>query len=178
MDIRLLHRVKFAAVGETTAGAIKRHAVRVDYMPEVYNARELADGLPFCGDNPRILLFRARDGALRLASTLRERGFLVEDIPAYETIFEKNAAENVREMISRGEVNFVTFTSASTVKGFINSMAGFHLERSGFYSVCIGEETAAEAKKHGLCAIVSEAATTQSMIERIKAQYRDCVQEK
>ncbi|MCL2602750.1 MAG: uroporphyrinogen-III C-methyltransferase, partial [Treponema sp.] len=100
MDIRLLHRVKFAAVGETTAGAIKRHAVRVDYMPKVYNARELADGLPFCGDNPRTLLFRARNGAPRLASTLRERGFLVEDIPAYETIFEKNAAENVREMIS------------------------------------------------------------------------------
>jgi uroporphyrinogen III methyltransferase/synthase len=176
MDIRSLYRVKFAAIGEKTAEVIKRHAVCVDYMPEIYNARELADGLPLSGDNPGVLLFRARDGTPQLESTLRERGFLVEDLPAYETICEcENAAvENVSEMISRGKVDFVTFTSASIVESFVYSLAGFDFSRAEFYAVCIGQKTAAAAQKHGLSArvIVSEMATAESMIECIKARSR------
>jgi len=126
--------------------------------------------LPFCGGG--VMLFRALGGTPLLASTLRERGFLVDDVPAYETVCEKNAAENIREMINREEINFVTFTSASTVKGFVNSMNGLHWERYGFYSVCIGEETATEAKKYDLRVMISESATTQSMIECIKTHYR------
>jgi len=170
LDIRQLYRVKFAVIGEKTAEVTKRHSVNMDYMPEIYNARELASGLQFCGGG--VMLFRALGGTPLLASTLRERGFLVDDVPAYETVCESPETEHILKKINRGEVDFAAFTSASTVRCFVNSMNGLYWERYGFYSVCIGEETATEAEKHGLRVMISESATTQSMIECIKTHYR------
>jgi uroporphyrinogen III methyltransferase/synthase len=135
----------------------------VDYVPEKFNAKALADGLPQAG---RTLLFRAQDGTPELASSLRTRGFHVDDVAAYKTIRESAGAEDVKAALTRGEFDFVMFTSASTVQGFTSALPGF--DCSGLTAACIGEETAAEARKFHFRILISEKATIESMIELIR----------
>ena len=159
--------VKFAAIGPKTAAAVTDKGMRVDYIPEVFSAKELAAGLPQPG---RTLLFRAEDGAKELAAILRERGFSVDDIAAYGTIRENSCPAHVRESLLRGDFACVTFTSASTVQGFTGSLKG--LDCSGITALCIGAETASEALKHGFRIVVSKSATIESMIEKIREELK------
>ena len=63
----------------------------------------------------------------------------------------------------------MTFTSASTVRGFVQ---GMKLEDySRIRAVCIGEQTAAEAKKYGMQISVSEQASIDSMITCILENF-------
>ena len=165
-DIRLLSPVKIATIGEKTAQAFTECGIIVDYIPTNYNARELGENLP-CTSGDRVLLFRAKDGTPELINTLQKRGFTVKDVPVYKTILEKTDPEQVKQMLDRSDIDFITFTSASTVKGFAAATSDINFDRSGLKVVCIGEETAAEAKKHGYKTIVSKQATIESMIEII-----------
>ena len=59
----------------------------------------------------------------------------------------------------------MVFTSASTVKGFVQSM-----DMDDFHevtAVCIGEKTAKEAGKYQMRTEVSEEATIASLIDKI-----------
>jgi len=167
LDIRSLYGVKFAAVGEKTASAIKERGIRVDFIPEKYSTGELAAGLP---EGKSALLFRAEEGAPELARLLRDRGFSVEDVSAYKTLRENSCPEEVKDMLEGGEFDFVTFTSASTVQGFTASLPGF--DHSKLTAVCIGGETASEARKHGFRILISEKATIDSMIELIREEMK------
>jgi uroporphyrinogen III methyltransferase/synthase len=166
LDIRVLSGVKIAAIGEKTASIFRERGINVDYIPEKYNARELGTGLPYNkGDS--VLLFRAKDGTAKLAATLKERGFSVEDLPVYETVRESNGFEHVKSILERCDADCLTFTSASTVQGFDGAAAGISFDRSGLKAICIGEETAAEAEKRGYNVIISKRATIESMVEAI-----------
>jgi len=166
-DLRALSRVKFAAIGERTAEVLTRYALHADYMPEAYHTQGLAQGLPLSGQS-RVLLFRAQGGSPKLVSILEERGFSVEDIPAYQTTCEAAGAAQICEKITCGQTRFVTFTSPSTVQGFTHALAGVDFAQTGLTAVCIGEETAAAARGLGLEILVSQAATAESMVACIQ----------
>ena len=62
----------------------------------------------------------------------------------------------------------VTFTRASTVKGFVASV-GEDADFSRMVGACIGAQTAAEARKHGIPAAVAREATMDALVELITA---------
>ncbi|MCL2578770.1 MAG: uroporphyrinogen-III C-methyltransferase [Oscillospiraceae bacterium] len=173
IDLRSLAQVKFAAIGSKTAGALAGFGIIADYTPETYSGEALAEGLPLAAGRTRVMLFRAREGAPSIVSTLRERGFEVEDIPAYRTASGTQTACEIRGLVSGGNIRFVTFTSPSTVQGFVGALDGVVLDRAGLTAVCIGEETAAAARRHGLKIEVSKAATSEDMVKRILQSVSD-----
>lgn len=60
----------------------------------------------------------------------------------------------------------VTFTSASTVRGFVGSLPGADLRH--ILGCCIGPKTEAEAKKYGITTVTAQEATIDSLINCIK----------
>ena len=164
IDIRMLCGVKIAAVGNKTALVFENRGINIDYIPDNYNARELGAGLP-C--NNSVLLFRAKDATPELPAALTARGFTVNDVPVYETIRESVTSEKIKKDLECGRIDFVTFTSASTVQGFSAATADLTFDRSRFIAVCIGEETATEARKHSYQVVISKQSTIESMIEEI-----------
>ena len=60
----------------------------------------------------------------------------------------------------------MTFTSASTVRGFVESLPDRDLKN--VLGICIGRQTEAEAKKYGIVTLVSQEATMESLVECIK----------
>ena len=166
VDVRKLYGVKFAAIGQKTAGVLTERGIHADYIPTHYNARELAAGLPY-RENESVLLFRAEEGTPQLSATLREKGFAVEDVAVYKTIRERAGSEHVQKMVEDNAVDCVTFTSVSTVQGFTAAMIDTDMDCTKLTAICIGEETAAEAHKHGFRVVISKQATIESMTEKI-----------
>ena len=172
MDVRNIFcgrtEVKAAAIGTATAKALLRYGIMADLVPEVYSAGELGTKLArTAAEGARILIARAEKGSEELIPPLEEAGLAVEDIALYRTVYEVNPVlrEEVERMIDAGEIDAVTFTSASTVHGFTEAMG--EIDYGKIRAVCIGRQTALAAEQFGMNVEISEQATMDSMVEKI-----------
>lgn len=169
IDIRKLNNLKFAAIGSATQKAIEEKGIIVDLVPETYDGKSLGEALASRimaeneGQEPRslILIPRARIGTDEVIKPLAEAGLHYEDIPVYDTVdgtFSEFAWYD-------DSVNYVAFTSASTVKGFVKMNKD--IDYAAVNAVCIGAQTASEAEKYGMKTYIAEKATIDSLVERI-----------
>ena len=88
-------------------------------------------------------------------------------MPLYETIckLQETLKETIEKQQRQGEIDLVTFTSASTVRGFVQALPG--IDTTKIRAVCIGEQTANEAKRYGMQIQISEEASVESMVLKI-----------
>ncbi len=142
---------------------------------------EMSEAITGSGpDRVRILIPRARIGNRELISELKGRSgesgsdgsgknisMDIADIPTYDTIYASGGAVDAASYVRRGEIDYVVFTSSSTVRGFSEAMKGVDL--SGFLAVCIGKQTKAEADRRGMKTRMSESATIDSLVLEVLA---------
>ena len=169
LDARALSPVKLAAIGPGTARALAAHGLTADCLPPVYDARHLGQHLPAEG---RVLLLRAAEGSPALPAALEERGIPYDDIAVYQTNCALPPDPALRAALAAGELHGAAFTSASTVRGFV-SAAGADADFTGLTGLCIGEQTAAEAAKHGIPVRVAREATIPSLVELAVQTFGD-----
>ena len=160
-DARALSGLTLAAIGPKTAKAMERFGVTADLVPETYDSDHLAKALEAV-EGP-VLLCRASRGSTALPEMLERKGIPFADVPVYDTVYAAPAPQKVDALL--GETLLVTFTSASTVRGFVESLPGRDLKN--VIGCCIGRQTEAEAKKYGLTTVVSQEATMESLVECI-----------
>lgn len=164
MDIRNLVNIKWAAVGPATKDAIESRGILVDYIPEEYNGEALAKGLiSILNKDDNILVFTPEGAAPPCVKALRQEGFNCDSMAVYKTEYEENEEIKLRVQ------DIVAFTSASTVKGFVRTMK--NIDFKTVTAVCIGEQTAEEARKHEMKVAVSEKASIESLTEKITEIY-------
>ena len=70
-------------------------------------------------------------------------------------------------MLQNGEIDAVTFTSASTVRGFVRAMGENETDYGSVRAVCIGEQTARAAAEYGMQIEISDQASMDAMAEKI-----------
>jgi uroporphyrinogen-III synthase len=152
---------RVAAIGPATVQALREHGVEPDLMPAEYVAEAVLDAL---GDvvGCRCLLPRADIAREALATGLTARGAVVEEIAAYRT---RSITERQPDL---GPVDAVTFTSSSTVRGFL---AGGPVP-DGARIVCIGPITARTARECGLVVSgVAQEYTEDGLIAALEAAF-------
>lgn len=177
MDFRALGNIKIAAIGSQTANSLKAYGLIADYVPDIFDGGHLAKGLTErINTNEKVLLMRALMGTEEIPIILSERGIPYKDVPIYETIFKNEDAQYIEELINQNEIDLITFTSASTVEGFINSMP--EVDLSKVFGICIGNKTAGVAQRYGIKHVVSDEATIDSMIAKISEVYDEGYQAK
>ena len=83
--------------------------------------------------------------------------------------------DETAERFRNGEIDAVTFTSGSTVRGFAAAMnVGDEkpgLDFSRIRAVCIGEQTARAAAEYGMQIATSRQASMDAMVEKILELY-------
>lgn len=166
LDARALGRVKLAAIGAGTAGELARHGLRADFVPGIYDAAHLAAGLAavaFPGE--RALILRAETGTPELTAGLDAAGIGYDDIAVYRTHYLSENSEEVASKLTAGEIDYVTFTSASTVTGFVQSLPD--VDVTHIKGVCIGKSTQREAQKYGIPTITAQNATISQLVQAI-----------
>ncbi len=152
VDIRNLYGVKLCAVGKATGEELKRLGLTVDYMPEKYTTDELLKGLlEILNPGEKVLLARADIANPDLYKGLMENGINADDLVVYRTILDDRCLGYAENMLQDGKVDFITFTSSSTVSNFV-SIIGMEnlkiLDKSKV--VCIGPVTSSAAEEFGI----------------------------
>ncbi len=120
LDARALAGLRVAAIGPGTAGALARHGITVDLVPERFVAESLLAAFPDpAGPGERVLLARAEQARDVLPEGLAERGYAVEILPVYRTVTAAPDPDALT-LVRGGGIDAVTFTSSSTVRNFVD----------------------------------------------------------
>ena len=134
---------RVAAVGDGTAEALRGGGVEPDLIPEAFTTAALGGSFP--RGEGAVLLPRADIAPPDLESALEAKGWTPVRVTAYRTIVPRSHPAESRRALEEGRVDAITFTSASTVKGFVR-LAGVP---EGPRIVCIGPVTAEAAHEAG-----------------------------
>lgn len=162
-DLRALYGMKLAAIGKGTADALASYGLTADLVPAQYDGEHLADAL--IGVMPQggsALLLRAKQGGRVLPEKLAAAGICVTNVPLYDTVYRCDKADALRSLLAAGKIDAVTFTSVSTVEGFVQAVGA--AEYTGFAACCIGTQTADAARKHGMCVKIAKNATIDELV--------------
>ncbi len=139
-------RARVAVIGEGTAAAFRSWSGRdVDLQPSTFTTAGLARAFP--RGIGRVLCARADIAPEGLEVALAAKGWAPERVDAYRTKMPRSLPREARDALAAGDVDAVTFTSASTVRGFVGALG---VVRGAPKVVCIGPVTAKEARAHGL----------------------------
>jgi uroporphyrinogen-III synthase len=143
-------RARIAVVGEGTGAALRDWGRTPDLVPARFETEAL--GAAFPEGRGRVLCLRADIAPPGLELAVEAKGWEPLRVDAYRTELATSLPPAAAEALRRGGVDVLTFTSASTVRGFVRAVTGPpRTEVAGNPKVvCIGPVTAREAQSHGL----------------------------
>jgi uroporphyrinogen-III synthase len=161
-------RASVAAIGDGTAHAFTAWSGRdPDLVPPRFTSAAL--GRSFPRGSGRVLCARADIAPEGLEDVLAAKGWTPTRVDAYRTVFPKALPEEARVALAAGDVDAVTFTSASTVRGFVGALGAV---KGTPKVVCIGPVTAKEARAHGLGVhAVADPHTTEGLLAALERAF-------
>ena len=145
-DARAFAGIRVAAIGPGTARALAEHGLVADIVPERSVAESLVQAL---ADVPvqRALVARAREARDVLPDALRARGAEVDVLALYETVAEPLSPRALQQARA---ADYITFTSSSTVRFFLDAAGGADGLSPETRIVSIGPVTSETLREHGL----------------------------
>jgi uroporphyrinogen III methyltransferase / synthase len=126
-DARALAGTRVASIGAGTSRELAARGIAADITAE----RSVGEGLvEALAEVPvsHALIARAREAREVLPDALRERGAAVEVLDLYETVVEALTPET---LAAAQGADYVTFTSSSTVRNFVQAAADADVAHSG-----------------------------------------------
>jgi uroporphyrinogen III methyltransferase/synthase len=169
-----LVRTAVAAVGPATGAALRQHGIEPALVPDRFVAEDLLAALAREGGLPgaRVLLPQAEDARPVLADGLRALGAGVEAIAIYRTGAAPGDFGPLAGELTAGRIDAVTFTSASTVRRFVELVGEDAARAATYTAVTIGPVTEAAAAAAGLARIISATPfTTAGLIAALVAHF-------
>jgi uroporphyrinogen III methyltransferase/synthase len=178
-DIRDLKGVKLVAIGPATADRLSRQGLKADLEPDESRAEGIVQALRQLGElkGKRFLLPRADIAREVLPEELRKSGAEVTEVTAYRTVLaeiEREGDPDIYRMLLEKRIDVVTFTSASTVKNFVQvfgaEQAADLLNATKVAS--IGPVTAEAAEQYGIkTAIMPKEYTAPALVDAIVEHF-------
>jgi len=152
LDARALAGVRLAAIGPATAAKLRAWMLQPDLVAASATSRSLAEaltGLDLAGK--RCLLLRADIATPELPEALRRAGAVCDDLPIYRTTCPARLATAALEALQQRRIDWITFTSASTVRNFVALLGKNRLGwLEGVRLASIGPVTSRALREHGL----------------------------
>ena len=145
-DARALAGATVAAIGPDTARALRERGILADVVPQRFVAEALVEAL---ADVPirRALVARAKEARDVLPDALRARGAEVDVLALYETLAEPLSP---RALEAARSADYITFTSSSTVRFFMQAAGGEAGLSPATRVVSIGPVTSATLREYGI----------------------------
>ncbi|RJQ23248.1 MAG: uroporphyrinogen-III C-methyltransferase [Nitrospiraceae bacterium] len=189
-DIRDLKGIKICAVGTKTAAAINSYGIKVDLVPEEFNAEGLISAIVQQSSRAaeqqsksatekndetsalqgvRFLLPRAETAREILPEKIKELGGEIDVVTAYRAVKPEIHGKRMKRFLKEGKITMATFTSAATFNNFME-IAGEDADGllKDVAIAAIGPVTAKAVEKAGLkVSIMPEEATIEAMVNEI-----------
>ncbi len=169
IDPQILQKKHIGAVGPKTAEELKKHQLTVQFIPSEFTTEDLANQLPEI-NGKRILLPRSDIATPILAEQLEKRGATVVTVPIYKTEFVTKPNAVFEQQLSNNTIQCITFTSPSTVEGFLASIDSKRKSKVlSLPVVAIGPVTAKAVQEKGFTTIyTADTYTTEGMLTKLK----------
>jgi len=170
ISLTKLKNIKIAVVGKKTAESVKKYGLQVNFVPSKFTTTNLGNELENI-KGKKILMARANLATPRLVEKLEEKGAQVTDIAIYKTSFIENDNPEFDNLVNNNQIYCITFTSPSTVKGFINNVkkANLHKAVLAIQALSIGPVTSKALTKEGFQKILTaDTYTINGMIAKLK----------
>ena len=168
----LLGNVKIAAIGPKTAESLRMRGIEPFFMPDEYVGEAILPGL---GDlrGKWVLLPRAEIARQALPEAIVSAGGVAHEIIVYHTLPAQVNAEGLAAL--KAGVDWVTFTSPSTVQNFVRIIRQQGLDPLNLPGnpkiACIGPITGKAAQDENFSVnVAADEYTTDGLLEAIRKQ--------
>ena len=144
------------------------------YRPSTGPRGSSTRSFPVSERGDAVLLVRAAEARDVLPRELEARGSRVAVVPAYRTAFAGEGAGDVLRLLEARRIDAVTFTSSSTVRGFVALLAPAAAPRllDGVVVAAIGPITADTAAAHGLhVAVMPNEYTVPALADAVAGHF-------
>lgn len=173
-------QVKIAAVGASSAAALREHGLAVDLVPaHQYNSESLL-ALEELQDmhGKRVVILRGNGGREHLRDTLIARGAKVDYVEVYRRACPAPDSQLMRSLLQPGALDVITVTSNESLQNLF-SMAAEDLQSQlrTLPLVVASERQALLAQELGFehAAVVAENAADVALVEAVKRlASREC----
>lgn len=171
-DARALGYAKVCAIGSATGRELSNFGIIPDIIPVDYKAESVVDALEHqvsSGDS--VLLIQPKKARDVIPRALRHMDVQVDILRMYETQQDTTQQEALVNALINGDVDYITFTSSSTVTNTLQLLGDNALELLKHTKIaCIGPITAATAMSEGLeIDVISPIYTTEGLVDAIIA---------
>lgn len=170
IDQAILQTKSIAAVGPRTAEELINNHLPVHLIPSLFTTADLASELHHL-HGKKVLLPRANIATPQLTQQLESKGAEVVNIPIYTTAFIAKPRKQFTALLEQKNIACLTFTSPSTVRGFLKSVATSQVLQAVLRLpvVSIGPVTTQAAKTSGFQTIYTASPhTTEGMLTKIR----------
>lgn len=120
-DLRALGGVRLAAIGPSTADALRGYHLEPDLVPAEYRSEALAAALKERAAGQRVLLARADRGRDLLRQELASVA-QVEQVAVYSQVDAVEPDSEVLDCLRRGEIDYVTLTSSNIARALLRAL--------------------------------------------------------
>lgn len=172
LNLKDFHSLKFAVIGSKTSETLNNYNIKADLIPDEFVGESLVSKfaeIDIMGK--RFLIPGAALSREILPEKLVEYGAIVDNIAIYETVLPDSAGvEFIINRLFNENIDYITFTSSSTVNNFFEILQNYPLEKlvSQTKVVCIGPVTAKTVtEKLNIQPIIAEIYTVDGIIETI-----------
>jgi uroporphyrinogen III methyltransferase/synthase len=174
LDARQFAGTKIGAIGPATAGALEAKGLHADYIPKTYTSQGFLAGLKKQDVvGRRVLLPRADIAGNELSEGLTKLGAKVYQVTAYRTATVTSSVSQAKQMLLSGEIDVITFTSASTVNGLLAILGQKWEVIKQARLACIGPNTTAALADKGLKAdIVAREHTMAGLVSSMEHYFQ------
>jgi uroporphyrinogen III methyltransferase/synthase len=168
-DARAFGNLHITAIGEGTKNALLARGLQADFVPDKYVGEELVSGLvPLLNKDSRVLIPRSKNARIYVVEEL-SKICPVDEVQSYETIREDHATVDPLAMLENNEIDYITFTSSTTVEFFVEKIGAAHIDAiNSAKAVSIGPQTSKKCLELGITVeIEAETYTIQGMLDAI-----------
>jgi uroporphyrinogen III methyltransferase/synthase len=175
-DARALAEVKIACIGQPTADKLTDYGLKADFVPASFTSEAMSTEMIAAFDlrDRRMLLLRSQIAPKDIVKAFTDAGAQVTDVAVYSVIAREHDAEFISQItrqIENGQIDYITFTSASTACAFVNSVPQGLLGSGRSKIVSIGPAATKSLESMGLPpAIEARVHTIDGIIEVLKEQ--------
>ena len=171
-DARRLARARVCTIGPVTTERLLDFGIRADVVPDRFVAEAVVEALQSADRWPgrKVLLPRAEVARSELPDQLRALDAAVNEVTAYRTVLDHGDQAELRQRLQRNEVDWITFTSSSTVRNLLAQIDPQLLCSSRGRLASIGPITSATITEAGLAVAVEAAEyTIDGLITALRA---------
>lgn len=129
LDSRVLYNSKIVSIGSSTTKTLNEKGIKSDIIPRKFVSEFVVEELKtMLNKDDKILIPRSYNAREYLINELSKISN-VNECKIYKTVKDDSNKTNIQKLLNENKIDYITFTSSSTVKNFVEIIGAENLQQ-------------------------------------------------